>query len=160
MHANDYGKAFEEGYGLTVRFLISRGAPPDSAEEFAQAAWSRGWERVNQLRKPESVGTWVNSIALNLFRAQARKQHHFESPTDLSTKVDFVPRIDARIALDKCERRDGMIIRLFYIQGMTTSEIGSAVGMKSGAVRVRLLRARRRLRDRLRARRPTCQSAA
>ena len=151
MQADEYGKAFEAGYDMTVRFLISRGAAPDLAEEFAQAAWSRGWERVNQLRKPESVGTWVNSIALNLFRAQARKQVHSGSPLDIGATQDVTTAIDARTALGKCGRRDGLLVGLFYIEGMTTSEIGDRVGLTSGAVRVRLLRTRRKLKHLLRA---------
>ena len=63
MQREQYAVAFQTGYGVTRRFLISRGAPQDEAEEIAQAAWARGWEYRDQLRDPGLVGFWVNSIA-------------------------------------------------------------------------------------------------
>src|ERR1700688_5207456 len=72
MLRNDYAQAFESGYGATRRFLLSRGAGLEDAEEIAQAAWARGWEYRDQLRDPALVGFWVNSIARNLFRARFR----------------------------------------------------------------------------------------
>jgi DNA-directed RNA polymerase specialized sigma24 family protein len=58
---------------MTVRFLESRGSARDSAEEIAQAAWVRGWERIEQLRDVAMVFTWVNTIALNIFRSDCRR---------------------------------------------------------------------------------------
>ena len=72
MKRTDYATAFQNGYGATRRFLLSRGAPLEDAEEIAQAAWARGWEYKDQLRDPALVGYWVNSIARNLFRARFR----------------------------------------------------------------------------------------
>src|SRR5579884_3707326 len=72
MERNDYGEAFEAGYGATRRFLMAHGAPLEDAEEIAQAAWVRGWEYRDQLRDPGMVGFWVNAIARNLFRAKFR----------------------------------------------------------------------------------------
>src|SRR6185295_6703795 len=72
MKRNEYADAFQKGYSATRRFLLSRGARVDEAEEIAQAAWVRGWECREQLRDPSLVGYWVNSIARNLFRARFR----------------------------------------------------------------------------------------
>ena len=74
MHGNSYAEAFQNGFGATRRFLVSRGAPIDEAEEIAQAAWARGWEYRAQLRDPGLVSYWVNSIARNLFRARFRSR--------------------------------------------------------------------------------------
>lgn len=50
MKGNEYAKAFETGFPATRRFLLSRGAAVEEAEEIAQAAWVRGWEFRDQLR--------------------------------------------------------------------------------------------------------------
>ena len=55
MQAPAYAEAFQNGFGATRRFLISRGAPLEEAEEIAQAAWARGWEYCEQLRDPGLV---------------------------------------------------------------------------------------------------------
>ena len=74
MKGTEYAEAFKAGYPATRRFLLSRGAALEEAEEIAQAAWVRGWEFRDQLRDPGLVGFWVNSIARNLFRAKFRSK--------------------------------------------------------------------------------------
>ena len=76
MKRNEYADAFQNGYSATRRFLLSRGAAIEEAEEIAQAAWVRGWEYRDQLRDPSMVSFWVNSIARNLFRARFRTPGH------------------------------------------------------------------------------------
>ena len=69
MTTDEYGQAYQSGFNLTVRFLVSRGLSYDSAQETAQAAWAKGWERLGQLRDQSMVLTWMNSIALNIHRS-------------------------------------------------------------------------------------------
>jgi DNA-directed RNA polymerase specialized sigma24 family protein len=74
MTREQYGQAYQKGFNLTVRFLVSRGLAYDSAQETAQAAWVKGWERLAQLRDPSMVLTWMNSIALNIHRSYIRRE--------------------------------------------------------------------------------------
>jgi len=39
MTREQYGQAYQKGFNLTVRFLVSRGLAYDAAQETAQAAW-------------------------------------------------------------------------------------------------------------------------
>jgi RNA polymerase sigma factor (sigma-70 family) len=150
MTTGDYGKAFEEGFSKTVRFLISRGANPEIAEETAQAAWTRGWTRRRQLRDPHCVGTWVNSIAMNLFRNSYRTAKRNQALTDLQAATSStLASVDVEKVLSYCRQRDCSLLKLFYLYGYTTGEIGDRVGLTSTAVRVRLLRARRTLQGRM-----------
>ena len=73
MTKEGYGQAYQRGFELTVRFLLSRGVQRDNAREVAQAAWVRAWERLSQLRDDNLVVTWVNTIALNVYRGLIRK---------------------------------------------------------------------------------------
>jgi DNA-directed RNA polymerase specialized sigma24 family protein len=50
MTQEGYGQAYQQGFGRTVRLLRSRGASMDNAEDAAQAAWLRGWQKIDQLR--------------------------------------------------------------------------------------------------------------
>ncbi len=45
-----FSDLYESCYARTVRFLQSRGVGPEVAEEVAQSAWVRGWERQSQLQ--------------------------------------------------------------------------------------------------------------
>src|SRR4051812_17808984 len=107
MRTTDFAEAFQAGYGATCRFLISRGAPAEEAEEIAQAAWARGWEYRQQLRNPSLVSFWVNSIARNLFRARFRAP--LTVPIDPIHDPAYVMNLDGielRELLDRCSGRD------------------------------------------------------
>jgi RNA polymerase sigma factor (sigma-70 family) len=153
MQRNDYAEAFESGYGATRRFLLSRGAPIEDAEEIAQAAWVRGWEYLDQLRDPGLVGFWVNSIARNLFRAR------FRAP--VATPIDDVnpaytldlDEIELHRLLDSCPQRDRALLEQ-SLQGYSAEEIAREAGITSTGIRVRLLRIRQSLRERLNLRVP------
>lgn len=106
MRRNEYAEAFETGYPATRRFLLSRGAALEEAEEIAQAAWVRGWEYRDQLRDPGLVGFWVNSIARNLFRAKFRSKAVVPiDGVDAPYMMDLND-IELRRLLDRCPRRD------------------------------------------------------
>jgi RNA polymerase sigma factor (sigma-70 family) len=51
--------------------------------------------------------------------------------------------------LNRCGERDSAILRSFYVEGYTTEEIASKVGLTPVAVRVRMLRLRNSLRSQL-----------
>ena len=86
MTQEGYGQAYQRGFELTFRFLQSRGVPRESAREATQAAWAKGWERLAQLRNEELVITWVNTIALNVYRRGRRHEETWAVLRDVSTR--------------------------------------------------------------------------
>jgi len=146
MQGNAYAEAFQTGFGATRRFLVSRGAALEDAEEIAQAAWARGWEFREQLRDPGLVSYWVNSIARNLYRARFRTAvpvplEHVQEP---SYAFD-TSAIDLRKLLEACSNRDRALLER-TLQGYTAEELSETAGISSTGIRVRLLRARQSLR--------------
>lgn len=148
-----YGEAYRAGFDRTVRFLLSRGAASDGAVEAAQAAWVRGWERLHQLRDEKMLLTWVNTIALNLYRGVWRKERmivplherHSEFEIDLSP-------IDLRMVLELCHRRERALLEL-QVEGITAEEVANQRGVSQTAIRIRFMRARRAARERIEKRR-------
>jgi hypothetical protein len=69
MTRENYGQAYQRGYDSTVRFLRKRGVARDLVSDVAQAAWVKGWERLSQLRNETMITTWVNAIAINVYRS-------------------------------------------------------------------------------------------
>ena len=146
MTREQYSLAYDNGYQLTVRFLVSRGLSGDSAEEAAQAAWAKGWEHRQNLRNPQRVVSWVNTIALNLFRNWFRKRESPEELPEIPIAPDVNPQaIDLRRTLEKCDDRDRELLVGQYLEGYTSEELGEKTGCTAVAVRVRLLRVRRKL---------------
>lgn len=143
-----FSQAYRRDFGKTVRFLRSRGVSEDRAEEFAQGAWAKGWERLRQLHDPRRVGAWVNTIAFNLFRNQCRKPRHDELPVNLEgSKPKHGNRLDAEALMQECSDRDRRILKKFYVEGYESREIAEATDSSAGAIRIRLMRARRRMRQ-------------
>lgn len=147
---DQFADAFRHGYPMTLRFLLSRGAPTDIAEEVAQAAWAKGWECLEQLQRPNMVGAWVNSIAKNMLKNRLRADQRLEGLTE-SSKSDSpaMLSVDVKRILTRCDKRDSRILRGYYLEGYTTEEIAREVGLTPVTVRVRLLRIRRALRSQL-----------
>jgi DNA-directed RNA polymerase specialized sigma24 family protein len=142
-----YGQAYQRGYNLTVRFLISRGVPCDTARDVAQAAWVKGWERIIQLRNHSMVTTWVNAIALNVHRSVLRSERTFQAMPEYSTGSGVnLAAIDLHRILSFCAPRDRALLEL-QMQGDTAEEIARKQGVTETAIRIRLLRARRTARS-------------
>ncbi len=154
MTRESYGEAYQHGFEKTARFLVSRGASWEGARETAQAAWARGWERVEQLRDDELVVRWVNTIALNayrgLLRAELPRQASEEPTPRLSGKVARIDLAAIEVAriLQACRPRDRVLFEQ-QMHGLTSQEIAQEQGVTKTAIRIRLLRARRAVRDRI-----------
>lgn len=148
MNGETYGDAYVNGYHLTKRFLLSRGVPFDSAEEAAQAAWARGWACRDSLRNPRQIVRWINSIALNLFRTEIRKERRCGELHDMLAARDSgrdLAAVDLSRALLYCKRPEGELLWQYYVAGYSSGELAELWGCSPVAIRVRLLRARRKL---------------
>jgi len=161
MTREGYGQAYQKGFELTVRFLLSRGAWRDNASEVAQAAWARGWERREQLRDESLVLTWVNTIALNLYRSVLRREPLNQLLPDLTLQTDGVnlAAIDVARIFSLCRPHQRELLEQ-YMNGATTKEIAEQHGVSETAVRIRMLRTRRHVRTRLETRRIPAGSMA
>ena len=144
-----YGKYYERGFKLTMRFLISRGMPAESAEETAQAAWAKGWEHLGQLRNDRMVITWVNSIAWNVYRSGARRPPLQELPELAVPPQVNLAAIDVERALRCCKENERTVLQRRYLEGFQIKDIAQQEGRTQTAVRLRLLRARRSARAQL-----------
>ena len=143
MTQQEFGTAYQGSFRQTVKFLLAKGSNQDSAEDLAQAAWSKGWECIGQLRNHDQLKTWVNTIALNLYR---RSMRDFKREEPLMMDVSGgrninVAAIDVHSLLNRCGHRDRSLL-LQHMQGLTTGEMAETVGITEAAVRVRLTRAR------------------
>ena len=148
MRRNEYAEAFEAGFPATRRFLLSRGAGLEEAEEIAQAAWERGWEFRDQLRDPGLVGFWVNSIARNLFRAKFRSKAAVPIEGVDAPYMLNLEQIELHRLLERCSRRDRELLER-SLQGYSAEEIARDEGITPTGIRVRLLRIRQALREQL-----------
>jgi RNA polymerase sigma factor (sigma-70 family) len=146
MNATHFSQAYRQGLQRTINFLLSRGVPHDMAPDIAQSAWTRGWERLGQLRDESTILAWINTIALNQFRRHIRANHFEQAlkPThcdNLATDLNWAAIDMARI-LDACNPKDRALLES-QLMGTTPKELAEKEGVSQTAIRIRLLRARR-----------------
>jgi uncharacterized protein len=135
-----------------VRLLASRMLRPQDAEDVVQEALLQAFLGLDRLRNPERFGSWLYGITLNLARMRLRRRDPL--PLDAGALeepvADGEAELDAvREALDVLPRREREAVLLHYVEGLAQHEVATLVGERPGTVRVRLHRARRRLRGHL-----------
>jgi DNA-directed RNA polymerase specialized sigma24 family protein len=155
MTREGFGQAYSRGFELTIRFLTSRGLRRGHASEVAQAAWVRGWERIGQLRDERFVLTWVNTIALNVYRKLIRTDPLNRTVPDFDDRIANIKTVGINLAaidvtrlLAACRPSDRFLLEQ-QMHGVTPAEIAQEEGVTQTAIRIRLLRARREARSRI-----------
>jgi DNA-directed RNA polymerase specialized sigma24 family protein len=141
-----FGQIYQKEFGRTVRVLRSRGASMDSAEDFAQAAWMRGWQKLDQLRDEALIVAWVNTIAINCHRRGSQIEARYQALPELCGSVGInLVALDAAKILGLCHPADRTLFEQ-QMGGLTTLEIAREQGVSATAIRIRFLRARRAVR--------------
>jgi uncharacterized protein len=157
--------AFEELLGRHaghVRQLAGRMLRPEDAEDVVQEALLQAFLGLERLRNPERFGSWLYGITLNLARMRLRRRDPL--PLDADAVAEPAPNGEAleavRGALDVLPPREREAVVLHYVEGLNTQEVAALLGARPGTVRVRLHRARRRLRRDLAALAPASPKEA
>jgi RNA polymerase sigma factor (sigma-70 family) len=143
--------AFEELLGRhagRVRQLARRMLRPEDAEDVVQEALLQAFLGLERLRDPERFGSWLYGITLNLARMRLRRRDPPPFEADVAQgPVSNGEALEAvRDALDVLPPREREAVVLHYVEGLNTEEVAALLGARPGTVRVRLHRARRRLR--------------
>jgi RNA polymerase sigma-70 factor, ECF subfamily len=128
------------------------------AEEATQAAWSVAWRKLETVRDPARLRSWLVSVAVNeakqLLRRQ-RRRAELEVAADPSEEpggVDpstGVAGIDLRRALDRLDPDDRALLAMRYVAGFDSNELAAAIGISPSGTRNRLERLLKRLREEL-----------
>jgi RNA polymerase sigma-70 factor (ECF subfamily) len=120
------------------------------AEDAAQEAFVRIYERWPAVAAGPNPAGYAYRTALNVHRSHARRLRlasrrlFVPNPSDSLREVD--DRDELRRALAKLPRAQREALILVEWVGMKDEEVGHVLRIKPGAVRVRLSRARKRLR--------------
>ena len=126
---------------------------PSEAEDIAQDALLRAWRRRSTLRDSERRNQWLAAIVRN----EAFRQHARVRP-DLTATIEFregeedqqvlaaVELADLHAALQELSERDRRLLEMRYAEDLTQATIARQLGIPEGTVKVRLHRARAKLR--------------
>jgi RNA polymerase sigma-70 factor (ECF subfamily) len=138
------------------------------AEDVTQEALLRAFLGLRTLRVPERFGPWLLGIVVNLSKMRLRARRDWHPADDShggcvpenSTLADLQPSPEAiyevrelheivLAAVRTLPNDQQQPIRMHYVDGLSLWDIGRLAGVPVGAVKVRLHRARARLRSAL-----------
>lgn len=157
-------------YGLALRIVGQR----HDAEEVAQQTFLSVIEHLQEFREESSFSTWLMRIATNhalaLLRRRSRQRtvplgedrsedsyedmphpefiaQWRETPEQIATRREIREMLTQ--ALDELDQKYRLVFLLRDVEGLSTSETAETLGITVSNVKVRLLRARLMLRERL-----------
>jgi RNA polymerase sigma-70 factor (ECF subfamily) len=132
----------------------------DTARDLAQEVALRAWRRLSTLEDPRSFTAWIRRIAANaardhLRRIAVRREEELEQALELAGDDDPYAeaerRSELRLMLAALEDEDAEVVELLVARadGTSVEALALRTGLSEGALKMRLMRARKRLRERL-----------
>jgi RNA polymerase sigma factor (sigma-70 family) len=148
-------------FTLAFRFAKNR----EDAEEIAQDCFLKAYRGLGTFKQNSKFSTWLYTITYTtamsfLRRRQLDTQSIDDNETVLqipntiaSYQADLVEQKSANgyltIAISRLLPDDAAIITLFYLGEQSLEEIGTTLGMEANTVKVKLHRARGRLKEKM-----------
>jgi len=148
-------------FTLAMRFSKSR----EDAEEIAQDCFIKAYRSLASFQKQSKFSTWLYSIVYTTAMTVLRKKRvDTDSIDDENTYIQLENHssgLNNNMAENKSRSYylneaigqllpdDAAIISLFYMGEQSLEEIGQTLGMESNTVKVKLFRARQRLKEKL-----------
>lgn len=155
-------RSYRPAYTLALRLLRD----PDDAAEATQEAYVRMVRGLKGFRDDGAFRTWMFKIVSNVCMTEMRRRARRDVPTELEAVSEASPADVEGVATGRVLRDELAVsvrelpdiyrttIVLRDVSGLSTEETAEALGVSPGAVKVRLHRARRMLREALVARFP------
>lgn len=162
----ELSEVFRQYSGPIRRYVQSLVRNAAEAEEIAQETFLRAHRKLHSLEDPDRLSPWLYRIATNLSYDSLRRSGR-RPPTDSlseeqpdSEPVEPGPRLDGLIEqreMSSCVREyieelpDSYraVILLHDLEGLSNPEIAELLGISLATAKIRLHRARKRLREAL-----------
>ncbi|GAB2701190.1 RNA polymerase sigma factor [Mucilaginibacter koreensis] len=148
-------------FTLAMRFVKTR----EDAEEVAQDTFVKAYRALSSFQQQSKFSTWLYSVVYTTAMTFLRKKKLDTTSIDNEDTYIQLENSNSSLENNQAERRsqsyyvnqaigqllpdDAAIITLFYNSEQTLEEIGAALGMEPNTIKVKLFRARQRLKDKL-----------
>ena len=148
-------------FTLALRFAKNR----EDAEEIAQDCFIKAYRSLDAFQRQSKFSTWLYTIVYTTAMTSLRKKRVDTNSIDDKDTYVQVEAQSSSYDVNNAENRsrsyyvnqaisqllpdDAMIITLFYNGEQSLEEIGRAMGMEANTVKVKLFRARQRLKEKL-----------
>jgi RNA polymerase sigma-70 factor (ECF subfamily) len=154
----DIAQLVAEHHQAVYRYAYRLSGSVPDAEDLTQQVFLTAQEKSGQLRKAESVRSWLFTILRNNFLKNCQKRGPLPAE-DLRLNMNTIPEkplargdIDREAlqqALDDLPAKYRLVLAMFYYEDCSYREISDRLGVPMGTVMSRLARAKAHLRIRL-----------
>lgn len=126
----------------------------DAGEVISEAIY-RAYKNLNSLKYKSSFRPWILKIVHNAAVEMIRKNsklismEEIEAPADDGAENDITTKLALRDAVESLKQPYRTVVVMFYYENLSVSEIAQITGTNVVAVRQRLSRARKILRESL-----------
>ena len=148
-------------FTLALRFAKNR----EDAEEIAQDCFIKAYRSLSAFQRQSKFSTWLYSIVYTTAMTFLRKKRvdtdsiddentyiqseNSSSSHDVNSAENKSRSYYLNQAITQLMPDDAAIITLFYMGEQSLDEIGKALGIETNTVKVKLFRARQRLKEKL-----------
>ncbi len=140
-------------YGLCLRMTGNRA----EAEDCAQEAFIRAWDKLDRFRGDSAFGTWLHRIAVNAVLGRIRKSKREQDRLQEAAGIDPAPAAvadtgelrDLAAAIDRLPQGARHVFVLHAVYGYSHEETGAMLDIAPGTSKAQVHRARRLLAQQL-----------
>ena len=162
--------AFEQLFRQTrtdlLAYLLRRSPTAEDAADALAETYLIAWQKLDRIPSGEQARLWLFGVARNVLLKRASRRRsgnalverlaaELRAAQPTPWPADDERRHLLRAALQALSEKDREILTLSAWEGLSPAEIATAMGTSANVVRVRLHRARARLKRQLRRLRPT-----
>lgn len=161
-----FGRLVAETQGVVCAITLAVTRDPATSEDVAQQVYFDAWRGIGRLRAATSFLPWLRALARNRARMAVRAARRFRarvseldatddliaaaadaSPDALAKLLDAESRATLVAALDAVPDTAREVLVLYYREGQSVRQVAELLGVREAAVKQRLTRARRVLRQ-------------
>jgi RNA polymerase sigma factor (sigma-70 family) len=151
-----FERLYRETRADLLAYVLRRAANAEDAADLLAETYGIAWRRLDAIPAGEGARLWLFGIARKLLLKGASKARTRDALVErLATElrvaepfnhsVEDEPSGALRAALASLSMREREIVLMASWEGLTPREIGAVVGLPANVIRVRLHRARKRL---------------
>jgi RNA polymerase sigma-70 factor, ECF subfamily len=144
---------FEEHYASLAKALILVAENGDEAEDLAEEAFARAWDRWDRVRQMSSPVGYVYRTAVNLNRnrvrriaRELRRRQRSDPVPDPAVAAEMRDEVRRALASLPMAQREAIVLVGWF--GMEVEDASRTLGIKPSSLRSRVHRAREELRRR------------
>lgn len=152
MNKDDYIYCVKQNSNRLYRLALSFVKSHYDAEDIVQDVFFKLWKNDNDFENEEHVEKWLTKVCINkckdYFKSPFSKHSSLDEMQEFYT-FDSTEKYDIFKAIMSLPKKERIVVHLFYYEDMQIKEIAESLGIKESAVKTRLHRARKQIKEAL-----------